>query len=60
MRDIFAIICRELAANIADEESTKEIVKTEIHNYELKLKESDRSSYLKCKMLYEQELEKWK
>jgi hypothetical protein len=60
MRDIFAIICRELAANIADEESTKEIVKTEIHNYESNLKESDRSPYLKCEKLYVHELEKWK
>jgi hypothetical protein len=26
MRDIFAIICRELAASVADEESTKEAI----------------------------------
>jgi hypothetical protein len=31
--------------------SSKEIVKTAIHNYESKLKESDRDSYLKCKKL---------
>ena len=58
MRDIFAIICRELAASVADEESTKEIVKTEIHVYESKLKESDHD--LKFKKLYVQELEKRK
>ena len=141
MRDIFAIICRELAASVADEESTKEailylekfaiytagqdfmdatsrvisslravgkavakngledatkrtalsllavckaamkneldaaarqaastlaslsskeIVETAIHDYESKLRDSDRSTYLKSKKLYEQELEKWK
>ena len=143
MRDIFAIICRELAASVADEESTKEailylekfaiytagqdfmdatsrvisslravgkavakngledatkrtalsllavckaameneleaaarqaasalaslsiiskeIVETTISVYESKLRDSDRSTYLKSKKLYEQELEKWK
>ncbi len=38
--------------------SSKEIVKTAIHNYELNLKESDRN--LKCKKLYKHELEKRK
>ena len=40
--------------------SSKEIVETTIHDYESKLKESDRSPYLKCKKLYVQELEKRK
>jgi hypothetical protein len=38
--------------------SSKEIVKTTIHDYESKLKESDHD--LKCKKLYAQELEKRK
>ena len=40
--------------------SSKEIVETTIHDYESKLKESDRSPYLKSKKLYVQELEKRK
>jgi hypothetical protein len=40
--------------------SSKEIIKTTISDYESKLRESDRSPYLKCKKLYAQELEKWK
>ena len=39
---------------------SKEIVETAISDYESKLSESDRSPYLKCKKLYEQELEKRK
>jgi hypothetical protein len=38
--------------------SSKEIVETAIHDYELELRESDRDSFLKIKKLYEQELEK--
>jgi hypothetical protein len=40
--------------------SSKEIAKTTISVYESKLRESDRDSYLKCKKLYKQELEKRK
>ncbi len=40
--------------------SSKEIVETPISVYESKLRESDRDSYLKCKKLYGQELEKRK
>jgi hypothetical protein len=50
---------RQAASTLASL-SSKEIVKTAIHNYESKLRESDRDSYLKCKKLYEQELEKRK
>jgi hypothetical protein len=37
---------------------SKEIVETTIHDYESKLKESDRSTYLKFKKLYVHEREK--
>ncbi len=50
---------RQVASALASLTS-KEIVKATIRNYESKLKESDRSLYLKCKKLYEQELEKRK
>ena len=38
----------ELEAAALASLSSKEIVKTEIQNYESNLKESDRSTYLKC------------
>jgi hypothetical protein len=59
MENELEVAARQAASALASLTS-KEIVKTTISVYESKLRESDRSLYLKCKKLYVQELEKRK